>query len=219
MGTPLVFVIVPKVLDPFYDSVWQGCQARAKDLSESSTPVECHYIGHSQANVEEQARILRELVTDPSKYNLTQPPDGIAVAALDEEILGRAIDFVFDSEVPVITFDSDAPQSKRHVFVSTDNYAFGQELAKVLDQLFPRGGVFGMITGEGPNLNDRLLGVRDVLVNDSLNPTRWKEVPYSPLNCRNNVTLANELMHEYAKDPQIQAIVPVGGWPMVSRDI
>jgi len=123
--------------------------------------VTCSYIGYDEAIPEEQARILKELVTDPTKYNLTKAPDGISVAVLDEAITGEAIDFVFKSGIPIITFDSDAPKSERQAFVSTDNYAFGQELGKVLDQLYPNGGYFGMITGNGPNLVDRLKGVRD----------------------------------------------------------
>jgi len=51
-------------------------------------------------------------------------------------------------------------------------------------------------------------------MNDHLNPTKWKEVDYSPFNCENNVTYANELMHKFAMDPNINAVIPVGGWPM-----
>lgn len=220
MSEPYQFVIVPKTLDPFYDEVWLGCEARAREyLASHNVAVECHYVGYPEAIPEEQARIIRELVTNPTNHNLTRVPDGISVAALDEEITGAAIDFVYDSGVPIITFDSDAPQSKRQAFVSTDNYAFGLELGKVLDQLNPNGGYFGMITGNGPNLKDRLQGVRDRLLNDPLQPTRWKEVDYSPFNCDNNVTLANELMHEYAKDENIAAIIPVGGWPMFNDEL
>jgi ribose transport system substrate-binding protein len=38
--------------------------------------------------------------------------------------------------IPVITFDSDAPNSKRIVYIGTDNY-FGVQPAKVLKQVGP----------------------------------------------------------------------------------
>jgi ribose transport system substrate-binding protein len=208
------FVIVPKLTfeAPFFFSVGLGCQGYVKQ--ELLGIAECHYRGYAEADAVEQARVIRELITDPSLHGLDRIPDGISIAVLDEEITGAAIDFVYEAGVPVITFDSDAPTSKGQAFVSTDNYAFGLELGKVLDQLNPNGGNFGMITANGPNLLGRLNGVRDRLFNDPLHPTRWTEVDYSPLNCENNVTLANELMHQYAADPNIQAIIPVGGWPM-----
>lgn len=208
------FVIVPKLnfQAPFFHSVGLGCQGYVRQ--ELLGIAECHYIGYPEADAYEQGRVIRELVTDPTLHGLERIPDGIAVAALDEEITGIVIDFVHDAGVPVITFDADAPSSKRQASISTDNYAFGLELGKVLDQLHPSGGKFGMITANGPNLVDRLNGVRDRLLNDPLNPTKWTEVDYSPLNCKNNVILAHELLDQYAADPTIQAIIPLGGWPM-----
>lgn len=214
------FVIVPKSVDPWFDDVWFGCQAGAREhLRSHNARVECHYAAYPDAVPEEQARIIRELVTDPGKYNLTKAPDGISVSVLDEDLTGAALDFAYEQGVSIVTFDSDAPKSKRQSFVSTDNYAFGQQLGKILDQLKPSGGNFGIMSGNGPNLVVRVQGVRDRLLNDPLHPTRWKEVNYSPLYCANNVTLANELMHEYAKDDQIDAIIPVGGWPMFNEEL
>ena len=218
----LHFVIVPKVIGPFFDEVRDGCEERAQLLSSllsetqnKTVTIVCHYIGPNEADTIEQARILEELISNPSKYNLTRPPDGISVAALDDgDITTQAINMVYDAGVAITTFDSDAPNSQRQVFIATDNYAFGRELGKVLVQLNPVGGYFGVITGTGPNLNDRLEGLRDRLLLDDLHPTNWKEVPYSPLNCFENITLALELMEEYATDPEIKAIIPIGGWPM-----
>lgn len=210
------FVIVPKVLDPWYDETFFGCQSRAAEISseEPDVTIECVNVGYTEAIPSEQARLINELVNEPEKHGLSKPPDGISVAVLDEEITGEAINNANEAGIPIITFDSDAPDSQRRTFVSTDNHAFGYELGKVLNQLFPQGGNFGMITGNGPNLIGRLQGVRDRLLNDELHPTDWKEVDYSPLNCENNVTYANELMHQYASDPDIDAIIPIGGWPM-----
>ena len=205
----LHFVVVPKLTnEPFFDLTARGCIDRAMELGN----VVCHYIGTPVANPLEQANIISGLVKDSSKYNITQV-DGIAVAVLDPQVTGYAINEAFEANIPVITFDADAPDSNRAAHISTDNYAFGIELGKVLLQLKPGGGGFGVITGYGPNLIDRIRGLRD-----RLQGSKWTEVESSPKNCENNITLSINQLYEFADDPSIEAIVPVGGWPMFDPD-
>merc|ERR1711862_49724 len=135
----------------------------------------------------EQSRIMKELITNPSKYNLTKPPDGISVSVIDEKIIEEAIDFIDKSSssgIPIITFDSDAPNSKRLAYVGTDNFQFGNDLGKMLDKINPNGTKYGIITdmSGGPNLQLRVDGVRYRLEDDNLHPTNWKEVDYSPMS-------------------------------------
>lgn len=214
----LQFVIIPKQTnDPFFYSAGLGCKSRSEQLG--NNVVECHYIGSSDADAIEQAKIVKELITDPAKHNLTRPPDGIVISVIDEDVTGEAINFVVDFGIPVITFDSDAPQSKRQAFIGTDNYMFGFELGKILNQVNPTGSYYGIITSPSPNLQLRVDGLRKRLQGDYLEPTNWKEVDYSPLNCEMNTTLAIEQMYRYASDPNIKAIVPVGGWPMFDETL
>ena len=202
------FVIVPKQVDhPFYDMVDAGCQETATQLGN----IDCRYIGPVEVDAEEQAALIMDLVSDPLKYNISRV-DGVAVAVIDESVTGAAIDFVHDAKIPVITFDSDAEQSKRQAFVGTDNTALGFELGKVLNQLAPEGGGYAMMTGSGPNLALRVNGVRK-----ALNATNWEEVGL-PVNCNDNFTTALEQMREFGRDPRVKAAVPVGGWPMQADD-
>jgi ribose transport system substrate-binding protein len=160
------------------------------------------------AEARRQADLIYSVVENPEDFNITQV-DGIAVSVLDEEILGGAIDYATERNIPVITFDSDAPNSKRMAFVSTNSSAFGEELGKVMNQLDPEGGRYRMITGLGPNLQLRVNGVRY-----ALRETKWVEVQ-PPLDCMENITLALEQMIAIASDPRsIRGIIPVGGWPM-----
>ena len=53
-----------------------------------------------------------------------------------------------------MTFDSDAPQSKRLSFIGSDNYDLGTQHANVLLQIDPTGykyGKYALITSMGPN--------------------------------------------------------------------
>ena len=118
---------------------------------------------------------------------------------------------VLEYGVPVVTFDSDAANSKRFAYVGTDNLKFGRELAHVLLQLNPDGGKYGIIAGnDDPNLVARVQGIRE-----GLQRSGWTEVSESPTNCEGNITLSLEQMEYLVEtNPDIGAIVPIGGWPM-----
>ena len=63
--------------------------------------------------------------------------DAILISASDAGKVTGAINDAVDRGVPVMTFDSDAPQSKRFAFYGVDDDKTGQqtmaELAKVMD--------------------------------------------------------------------------------------
>src|SRR5438105_14044628 len=52
-------------------------------------------------------------------------PSGILISAAEAGVLKDDIDAAVAAGVPVITLDSDAPQSKRLVFIGTNNYEAG----------------------------------------------------------------------------------------------
>jgi len=214
----LQFVIIPKLTNvDFFDAVEQGCKERAEQLGENL--VNCHYIGSPNVDATEQATIVKELITNPAKYNLTKQPDGISISVIDENITGEAINYAHDSGIPIITFDSDAPDSKRETYIGTDNLEFGIRFGKVLNQVNPLGSYYGIITSDDPNLQLRVDGVRKRLEGDALHPTNWKEVDYSPFYCNNNISLAIDQMYQYASDPNINAVISVGGWPMWNESL
>ena len=90
-------------------------------------------------------------------------PAGILISVADEALLKPAMDAAIDSDIPVITMDSDAPSSHRLFFIGTNNVAAGHLGAdRVVDRLGGRGNVvFFTITGQ-PNLDDRLKGYKDI---------------------------------------------------------
>jgi len=94
---------------------------------------------------------------------LAQKPGGILASAADPEIMKPEIDAAISQGVPVITIDSDAPASKRLLFLGTDNYKAGviggQVTAKHLQG---KGSVIVYSMPEQANINDRLRGYRDV---------------------------------------------------------
>jgi ribose transport system substrate-binding protein len=94
---------------------------------------------------------------------LTKKPAGILVSVSDARVLKDDIDGALQQGVPVITIDSDAPESKRIMFIGTDNYKAGVMAAKVAAQrLNGKGNVVVYTIPEQTNLIERLHGYRDV---------------------------------------------------------
>jgi len=91
---------------------------------------------------------------------------GILVSAADAKLLKDSIDAAAAAGIPVITVDSDAPDSKRLFFIGTNNYqaglAGGQRLAA---ELKGKGNVVVFTMPGQVNLVDRLRGYREALGN------------------------------------------------------
>jgi ribose transport system substrate-binding protein len=91
-------------------------------------------------------------------------PTGILVSVADPNLLKDDIDQAVAAGIPVITVDSDAPTSKRLLFIGTDNYHAGQiggqRLAKEMNG---KGNVVIFTIPEQANLKERLRGYRDAL--------------------------------------------------------
>jgi ribose transport system substrate-binding protein len=93
-----------------------------------------------------------------------QKASGILLAVTDPALLKDGIDQAIAAGIPVITLDSDAPGSKRLLFIGTNNYQAGliggQRLAQ---ELKGKGNVVVFTMPDQPNLQDRLRGYRDAL--------------------------------------------------------
>jgi ribose transport system substrate-binding protein len=100
---------------------------------------------------------------DEFQRAVAEKPSGILISAADATIMTPDINSALGQGIPVITIDSDAPDSKRLFFVGTDNYnagVLGGHLAsKLLDG---KGNVVIFTLPSQPNLKDRLHGYQDV---------------------------------------------------------
>jgi ribose transport system substrate-binding protein len=199
------FVIVPKAMNnPFFDFARDGCQKRAKELGN----IECIYKGPVEHEPATQAQIIQDFVT--------QKVDGLAISVADVAAMTKSIAAATAAGIPVITFDSDAPASKRIAYIGTNNKEFGVALGKQLLKLRPDGGKYTMISG-GPgaeNLAERVNGVRE-----ALKGSQWTEVAGSPSFCNDDPALGVQQMTDLrTATPDLAAIIPVGGWPMFAPE-
>jgi ribose transport system substrate-binding protein len=199
------FVIVPKAMNnPFFDFARDGCEKRAKELGN----IECVYKGPVEHEPATQAQIIQDFVT--------QKVDGLAISVADVAAMTKSIEAATAAGIPVITFDADAPGSKRIAYIGTNNKEFGVALGKQLLKLRPDGGKYAMISG-GPgaqNLAERVEGVRE-----ALKGSKWTEVSGSPTFCNDDPALGVQQMTDLrTATPDLAAIIPVGGWPMFAPE-
>ncbi len=201
----LRFAVVPKAMNnPFFDLVRDGCQARAAELG----GIECVYLGPVEHEAATQAQIIDDLIT--------QGVDGLAISVLDAAAAETVVAKANAAGIPVITFDSGAGLPGAASYVGTDNKLFGQELGKALLTLQPAGGKWAAISGgaASPNLADRVDGVREALAGSA-----WVEVEGSPTFSNDDTALAVQQAEDLrTANPDLKAIVPVGGWPMFAPD-
>jgi ribose transport system substrate-binding protein len=93
---------------------------------------------------------------------LKKKPTGVLISASDASLLKPEIDAAIGQGIPIITIDSDAADSKRLMFIGTDNYRAGVMGAKVVaGKLQGKGNVVIYTMPGQANLKDRLRGYTD----------------------------------------------------------
>jgi ribose transport system substrate-binding protein len=198
-----VFAMVPKLVGvPFYADVEEGCKAEAAKLGD-----ECLFTGPNQADEAEQVRVIRDLIT--------KGVNGIAIAPNNPSSVASVITAAQGKGIPVITFDSDAPNSKRTAFVGTNNEEGGQEGGKAFAAALPNGGTYAVITGglAADNLNARIKGFKS-----QLGPN-FKEVSGSPYPCDDDSNKAIQIVRDVlTKNPNLSGFFFSGGWPMFAPE-
>ena len=137
----------------YWQEAAQGLQAAARELG-----VKWEMVGPEtydpKAEVEEFSKLVHRQVA----------PSGILVSAADPALMRDAIDSAVTAGIPVITIDSDSPQSKRLTFIGTNNYQAGQMGGEILvRELNGKGSiVIYTMPGQG-NLDERLAGYQRIL--------------------------------------------------------
>jgi ribose transport system substrate-binding protein len=91
-------------------------------------------------------------------------PSGIMVSVSNADLFNGPISAAVQAGIPVICIDSDAPDSKRVLFIGTDNFRAGQESGKRIADILKGNGQVAVITIPGQyNLEERLRGLNEAL--------------------------------------------------------
>jgi ribose transport system substrate-binding protein len=135
-------------------SYWKEAQAGFEDAGRV-TGVKVEFVGPESYSPEEQLAAFRQAVA--------ARPSGIAVAPAQAEMFSKEIDAAIQAGIPVVCVDTDAPQSKRVLFIGTDNESAGRASGRRMAEILRGRGQVVLITVPGQqNVEDRLRGVEEV---------------------------------------------------------
>jgi ribose transport system substrate-binding protein len=145
--------------DAFWDPVIRGAEDAAKEWSVDLTAV------RSTPEIETQSKHVSDLLAKGVEGIAISPNNPQAQAALLNEAAAKAV---------LVTFDSDAPETKRRLFVGTDDYSAGALAADEVRDALPDGGSILISVGslETVNGRDRRQGLIDALLDRRFDRTR-----------------------------------------------
>jgi ribose transport system substrate-binding protein len=142
--------------NPVFLSAKVGAEAAAKDLSDKHKKIDVKIDWRTPRTEDAQAQAerIRAAVADGT--------DAIVVSCSDEAVLTAAIDDAVARGVPVMTFDSDAPRSRRFAFYGPNDLEIGASVMDELATLMGQKGKVAVLAGnpDAPNLQRRVEGVR-----------------------------------------------------------
>ncbi len=154
---PLQFAFVsPLVGHPYWVTVEDGVKAGSEAYG-----VDTMYAGPTEINIDEQIKSIETAIA--SKV------DGILTMALDPAAFGPVIQKAADAGIPVVTIDTDAPESPRSYYAGTSQFSAGQEAGKAMIAATGGQANIGIITGaiNAANLNERIDGFMDAIKDEA----------------------------------------------------
>ncbi|OBZ94772.1 sugar ABC transporter substrate-binding protein [Pararhizobium polonicum] len=107
------FVIVPKVVHPWFDKVNDGAQMAAAALkAQTGANIEVIYSAPQAADVVQQNQILDSA--------LATQPDGLAIDLLDPSGNRASLEEAQAQKVPLVIFDSVPPEGMKITYIGSD---------------------------------------------------------------------------------------------------
>ncbi len=162
-------------------SLLAGCERHTKSEQYIliATNIDLPYWQSAHAGFTKAAAVYRvnEAMRGPDTFNtavevdefraaVARKPAGILVSVADPKLMAPEIDKAIAAGIPVITIDSDSPDSQRLFFIGTNNLQAGRLGGeRVAAELNGKGNVVFFTMPGQPNLEERLKGYKDVFSN------------------------------------------------------
>ena len=134
---------------------WQEAEAGLRDIAKT-TGVKVELTGPTTFSPSEELTAFQQAVS--------QHPSGILVSVSDPQSFKGPIDAAISQGLPVICIDADDPESRRVLFIGTDNFRAGQDSGKRMADLLGGQGRILIIALAGQlNTDERVRGVNEAL--------------------------------------------------------
>ena len=143
---------ITNVASDFWKIAQKGCEKADAEMAN----VEVNFQMAFGGTAVEQERYINDL--------LQRGIDAIAISPVDpvgaKKIINKAA-----KSVPVITQDSDSPDSDRLLYLGADNVAAGRQAGELIKQALPQGGKIMAFVGkkEMQNAKERFDGLKEAL--------------------------------------------------------
>ncbi len=190
--------------NPVFQAARVGAEAAAKELGEKyKLKIKIDWRTPNEEDAQKQADAIEQLTLSGA--------DGIAVSCSDANKLTDAINSAVKNGVPVATFDSDAPASKRFVTFGVDDIKCGEQVMEELAKVMGEKGTVAILAGNqnAPNLQKRVQGVKNAA-------KKYKDIKildtyYHKETPQDAAARVEQVMQSH---PEITGWAMIGGWPL-----
>jgi ribose transport system substrate-binding protein len=204
-----IAMIAKSSMNPVFLSARTGAEAAAKELSaRHGVPVEIVWLTPPQEDGQVQAQRIAQAVNEGAQAVLISCSDAGKVTGAINDAVGRG--------VAVMTFDSDAPESRRFAFYGVDDVKTGEAVMEELAKQMNGKGAVAILAGNqnAPNLRKRVEGVRQAAARHAgitiVDTFYHIETPQDA---------AAEVIRVQNAYPQVRGWAMVGGWPLFTATL
>jgi ribose transport system substrate-binding protein len=190
--------------NPVFQAARVGAEQAAKELGQKhNITIKIDWRTPNEEDAQKQAEAIEQLVLSGAH--------GIAVSCSDANKLTDAINSAVRNGVPVATFDSDAPASKRFVSYAVDDVQCGERVMDELAKVMGEKGVVAILAGNqnAPNLQKRVQGVKNAA--KKYPGIKIRETYYHKETPQDAAARVEQVMQS---NPDITGWAMIGGWPL-----
>ncbi len=196
--------------NPVFVVAETGAEAAAKELS-TSTGVKITIDNLTPPNEDGQVQATK------IAQAVSQGDNAVLLSCSDASKVKGAIDDAVAKGVQVMTFDSDAADSKRFAFYGADDTDCGTQVMDELAKQLPgQSGDIAILAGNqtAPNLQKRVAAVQETA--KKYPGVKIVTVAYHQEDAAAASSKVVEVMHAY---PSIKGWAMVGGWPLFASSL
>ncbi len=195
--------------NPVFQSAKTGAEAAAKELGDKNgIKITIDWATPPEESGEVQAQRIAQAVNDNA--------DAVLISCSDASKVTGAIDDAVAKGVAVMTFDSDAPKSKRFAFYGADDDACGRQVIDELAKVTGEKGNFAILAGTqtAPNLQARVKGAKEEA--KKFPNMHFVDTFYHKESPQDASAAVTQAMNA---NPQIDSWAMIGGWPLFATSL
>ena len=204
-----IAMIAKSSTNPVFLSARTGAEAAAKELTaKHNVPIEIAWLTPPTEDGQIQAQRIAQAVNEGASAVLVSCSDAGKVTGAINDAVARG--------VPVMTFDSDAPESQRFAFYGVDDIKTGTLVMEELARQMGEAGSIAILAGNqnAPNLRKRVDGVKQAAA-------KYPKIKIVDTfyHIETPQDAAAEVIRVQNAYPQIQGWAMIGGWALFTQTL